>query len=909
MNNFLGIDNEALLELCRVIIDGSNRAICVCDPYKSEVLFMNKSAERIFDFARSEVRGSRCYSVLMHKQHRCENCPINGDFSQDEEELQLGGRILGVARKKFNFRGRDLSVEYFQDITNEKILEKRSKEQSIRLESVISNLPGTICLYRWENGITIPLVISQKISSSGDMYAPADVSGKNKTLNKIHENDRERLINEFAEGVTAGGDFALSFRYSEGNDNDYAWINLDANAVLQDDGSRLIFIIATDVTLAKMAEARLKLEETNSYNGDGLQISSSVFNASTGMVMNHDPMSFGGIHAVEGMPAEVVTNDVARLICDSEDKQKWYQLRECGRIVDAYNNGINVESLDFLRAGNNGAKLWTRNTLAYHLEPNTEDVIVDSRIYDIDSIVMNESIVRNIVNYQYEFVAAIDKNTKLFALVESRNGSGNDFKTGDDYISTVLKYLASRMSKADFDGAAHAIELDKICGELENVDCYTCTATLKNPVSGENSRKSWRYSYLDKKKGLILVTGQDAGQTNIAKSLNGAKSVMITDAGIFSPQRNAFLTKHSHGIISSLNSIAGMGDLAAKSAEANEYANVIDYAKKIGITSRLVLRDIENVLDIGYIEKGEFDIVNKPFSIADLLEDVNSAFLGKAQEKEIEFRCVKGADLSEFYSGDEKKICRVLLNLLSNSVCYTAAGDYITLKVSEGRREKSKAWVRFAVTDSGSGISEEYLPHIFDLFSKNNMDANIANGIGLYICNLIVNTMGGEIRVHSIKNVGSEFVVNIPLETLEGDLSSESHETGQPVGFAGKRILLVEDQPMSVEIVTDLLESAGFTVDVATTALEAIEFFVKGSAGHYCAILMDVSLPIMDGLTLAACVRRLKSEDAVTIPIIAVKTNAYSFESEKEGDTGISAYITRPIDRHQLFVTLKRLIK
>ena len=296
-------------------------------------------------------------------------------------------------------------------------------------------------------------------------------------------------------------------------------------------------------------------------------------------------------------------------------------------------------------------------------------------------------------------------------------------------------------------------------------------------------------------------------------------------------------------------------------------------------------------------------------------------------EKHQQFQVSLGTLLHENVLLDGDRLRQVLMNLLSNAMKYTSEGGMITLMVDELQSPNPKeCHYEFVCSDTGIGIPEEYLPHIFEPFSRAE-DPRISKiqgtGLGMAITENIVRMMNGTIVAKSEEGVGSKFTVTIPLEVCEEEMDSLSLSSVQmpeqyisgseevlsgenQVPLSGKRILLVEDNDINREIVEELLQMHDVIVDSVLNGRQAIEVFEASKPWEYSVILMDIQMPVMNGFEAAAAIRRLEREDAKTVPIIALTANAFTTDAAKARNVGMNDHIAKPVEIERLLEVLKK---
>ena len=372
--------------------------------------------------------------------------------------------------------------------------------------------------------------------------------------------------------------------------------------------------------------------------------------------------------------------------------------------------------------------------------------------------------------------------------------------------------------------------------------------------------------------------------------------------------KNTFLATVSHEMRTPMNVILGLDTLALKSDNLSPETK--DYLEKIGASAHHLLDLINNILDINSIEHGDLQMVNEPFLLHDSLEQLNAISETMCNRKGLAFRFHADDEVNRRYIGDELRLKQMLLSLLDNAVKYTEAPGTVSFQISLVNRSEETDTVQFVITDTGIGMEEEYLPKVFDIFSQEDSRSTSSyggSGLSLAVTKRIVDQFNGTITVQSKKNEGSSFTVTIPLTRLQETAVTETSKDSD-VSLEGKRILIAEDIPENAEIVMDLLDLEGASCDHAENGAIALERFLNSSPGYYDAILMDLRMPEMDGLTATKKIRASDHPDAKSIPIIALTANAYESDIRDSLNAGMNAHLAKPADSDMLYGTLKKYI-
>lgn len=370
-----------------------------------------------------------------------------------------------------------------------------------------------------------------------------------------------------------------------------------------------------------------------------------------------------------------------------------------------------------------------------------------------------------------------------------------------------------------------------------------------------------------------------------------------------SKAKSDFLSRMSHEIRTPMNAIIGLTNLTRMSEEVTP--SVDNNLAKIDSSAKFLLSLLNDVLDMSKLENDMMKIEAAPFDLKQLSEELTDMFSAQAAERQLtlDVSCQLEQNL---YVGDKMRLQQVLTNLLSNACKFTDPSGTIRLLIQTLETTDEKATLYFSVKDDGIGIREEDKERIFDSFeqAKNSNLRAPGTGLGLAISSKMVSLMGGVLEVDSTWGQGSEFYFTIDLPLYDGALPDQPAKA-TAASLTGLHILLAEDNDLNAEIVIELLEMKDMTVDRAADGQQAVDLFTASSAGTYDVILMDVNMPVKDGLTAAQEIRALPRSDAQTIPILAMTANTFQEDRDKAAHAGMTGFLPKPFDVEQLYKALE----
>ena len=405
----------------------------------------------------------------------------------------------------------------------------------------------------------------------------------------------------------------------------------------------------------------------------------------------------------------------------------------------------------------------------------------------------------------------------------------------------------------------------------------------------EHSEQEYRKS-LEQKNVALQLAVQRETKANLAK--------------------REFLFNMSHDIRTPMNAIIGFTALAQ--THIDDRGQVEDYLKKISVSSQHLLSLINDVLDMSRIESGKVTLEAKPVHLPELVHELRDIVQAVVSEKDLSLTLDTVGVENEDVIADPLRLEQILINVLANAVKFTPDGGQISLWiVQKDTAPAGYADFEFHIKDNGIGMSEEFQKHIFEQFARertSTVSKIQGTGLGMTITKSLVDMMGGRITVKSEQGKGSEFTISLRFPIGEAK-TEQTPPAAKASASAGKKLLVVEDNELNLEIASTLLKEAGFAVDTAENGKIAVEKVEAASADRYDLILMDIQMPKMDGYTATREIRTLSSSKKANIPIVAMTANAFEEDRQKAFKAGMNAHIAKPIDVNILMGTLDKVFK
>lgn len=366
--------------------------------------------------------------------------------------------------------------------------------------------------------------------------------------------------------------------------------------------------------------------------------------------------------------------------------------------------------------------------------------------------------------------------------------------------------------------------------------------------------------------------------------------------------KSEFLSRMSHDIRTPMNAIIGLTHLAE---EENDITTVKEYLHNIDTSCDFLLGLINDILDMSKIENGELTLKEDTYTKEEFITSINTVIRPLMDKRNIHFIFRMGANVN-CIRVDRLRYNQIFFNLLSNAAKFTPVGGTVEFTTESLPPRDDKAGIRFHVRDNGVGMSADFIPHMYDPFSQERSqmgDKTNGTGLGLPIVKSLVDIMGGTISVKSAPGRGTEFTIDLYVPLAEETAPGSDQEISMD-NLQDAHILLIEDNDINIYVATLILEKAGCIVETAKDGKEGVTRFASSPEGYYDAILMDVRMPVMNGLDATRAIRALQRADASTVPIIAMTADAFDEERKKTLESGMDYHLSKPIDPKVLYQIL-----
>ncbi len=518
------------------------------------------------------------------------------------------------------------------------------------------------------------------------------------------------------------------------------------------------------------------------------------------------------------------------------------------------------------------------------------------------------------LSIDFSMVCFFDLDSGAGSILRTAGGENGAFSSafaqGRPFQESMDAYIDEYVWPEDREMVRHACSREKLREEMSGKDIfYLNYRALSGGEAAYYQLKAVRASTQDSGLGVVLGFRNVDEETRKELEQKVLLEDALSQANRANRAKSAFLSNMSHDMRTPLSAIFGFTSLAKR--DRNDPEAVRGYLERMETSAHQLLGHIDKVLELSQAESGQLQTVEVECNLTNILEDVYEFLLPQAEEKDIAFTMDCSGLVHSEILGDREKLKQLVLYLANNAVTYTHPEGRVSLTAVERELLPNQyALYQITVSDTGVGISREFLSRLFDPFTreKNTTLSGIHGiGLGLTIAKNIVDMMGGSIDVQSELGQGSTFTATLRLRLRPG-AAAGGGDAGLPAAeVKGRAILLVEDNEINLEIETELLQELGFVVDTAMNGSIAVEKMKNARPGQYSLVLMDIQMPVMDGWQAAEAIRRLDNPGAADVPIVALSANVLDSDKRRSEESGMDAHLPKPLDVPQLLETISLL--
>lgn len=549
---------------------------------------------------------------------------------------------------------------------------------------------------------------------------------------------------------------------------------------------------------------------------------------------------------------------------------------------------------------------WVKVVLEMMKNPKTSDIEALIYAIDIEKSKINERIISSVASTVYDYICLINLETQRSVIFKHPEDKAlSSVETGINYNQMRKILDEAIVIPQDREKAHRDMSTQAIRENLKAKKVFSNNYGIQD-AEGNRSYKKITYFWLDEKSSQLIMLRSDV--TNVVKE-NQKQKILLQEALKQTKEANKaksdFMARMSHDMRTPMNAIIGMAALGLDEipGEAAQY-----YFENITLSANFLLGLITDILDMSKLENNSITLHPTTYSFKEFESQIRTSISTLCEAKDIIFDFTTSQDLPLYIETDSVRLNEIYNNLLTNAIKFTPRGGTVCLKMSQRVIKDKTISIDAKISDTGCGMSEEFQRHMFEPFSQEQsslVNNREGTGLGLAITKKLIELMGGTIEVDSKVGHGTTFTFSILAESSEA--KPKKIETLTLVeAFKGKKVLLCEDHPLNAKILIRILEKIGLIVDHATNGREGLDLFKHNA--NYDFIIMDIRMPIMDGLTAAQLIRLTSVKNAKTIPIIALTANVFAEDIAKTKEAGMNAHLAKPIEPQELYRTLNQFL-
>lgn len=672
--------------------------------------------------------------------------------------------------------------------------------------------------------------------------------------------------------------------------------------------------IGRNITAEKKVAERYEreLENLRHYQAANL-IGKSHSNLTKNKVLEYTPYSEAACPIISGEDYDFACVKLLQQVYGSRDIPKVEQTFKRTQLIRRYQEGQMHDRIEYRRSLPGKNAVWVRTEIHIYMMPETGDLECFTYTYDITALALQTQIIAKMHALGYielGLVSASKDYWQCYRFDPDRDGKMQVQSRSGAYGKEIERFLKEEVPKEDWIKVEKQVCLETIKARLDNKEVYSTSCSLPDE-QGNIRQILFRFMYQDPAQDDIFYCMSDITQ----ETLEDRRQIVALKAAKYAANKanqakSNFLSSMSHDLRTPLNGIIGFTEIALRESRMDLKE---EYLHKIATSGKLLLDLVNDTLELSRIESGKLVLKPEPVDGKNFWESVVTALIPAAEMKGVHLHTDSGIYPTEMILVDQLKVKKVLLNLISNAIKYTPAGGHVEVSVEALNPPQNGFTRRIIVQDDGIGMHADFLTRMYEPFAQEHRPEaqNVTGtGLGLAIVKRIVDIMYGRIEVVSKPHVGTRFTVYLPIEHWEkhtAELKKQQeidYARAEAAAFAGRKVLLCEDNYMNAEIAMLLLKDKKMQVDWVKDGTEGVAKFRDSLPGYYDLVLMDLRMPKMDGYEAAKAIRILDRPDAKLVPIVAMTADAFEEDMKNAATAGMNGYITKPIDTQHLYDTL-----
>ena len=907
------------------LVDSTDNIVYIVDSRTYELYYANRKA--IDSWGRSDYIGHKCYEFINGKPEMCSWCSVRRMTGHSYHDIHAydpeNGLYFNVFCKDITWFGRSAKAVFCTDITSERNVQQQLLSEKTQLDAIINGLPTGVGVCEIRNGKAHFLSMNSYFVDLLDidenkLYADGEL--KYGFTDNLHPDDKKPMM-EFMQRISNNpGVHRHLYRMKLHGSDAYSWLLLEARSVLQPDGSTLVFTCQTDITKQKRNELILeinkKVEEQKyrheiSFLREGTEqglVAKGHHDLTADEVIEYFPVS-GRAFVID---KESSYSDACAAFSEmpyyEQDRKALAELTDREHLIKKFEAGKTHFEFRYCRFSNEAVPGWVSFTINTFRSPLNGHIECFMYSYDITEKVLESQIISKLTQFGYDYLGLIYVKNRVISYYTMNSpikSAGGDYvrSFSEDYDSAVGKRTENAADPETKDAAFRALCLDTVVKKLDEDNFYIYSYLVRNGNGTDIKQKTLTFTYFDDSRTMIFISRSDT-TAQYEEDHKQIKDLMTAklEADKANSAKSLFLSTMSHDMRTPLNGIIGFTDLALSEKDPQRKQ---EYMIKVRNSGELLAGLINDTLDLSRIESGKMVLRPTVFSMRKFGSDAVDSVRSAADAKGVILNCTAETFPDIFVCADFLKLQKIFLNLVSNAIKFTPEGGQVDVTFEKTDEEKNI--YRFCVSDTGIGISPEFISKIFDPFSQDHTTEaamSSGTGLGLSIVKTITDLMGGTVSVESTQGSGTKFTLYLPLAPAKAEDAGSNDVQKDLSLLSGKKILICEDNYLNTEIARELIEQKGMKAVCVSDGKQGCELFESSPENDFFAVLMDIRMPVMDGYTAARRIRSSGRKDAKTVFIAAMTADAFDDDISRTFEAGMNAHISKPIDPDRLYDAL-----
>lgn len=737
-------------------------------------------------------------------------------------------------------------------------------------------------------------------------------------LDLIYIEDRESVKREILALASQEDSTVIRARFVK-RSGDMFWGDCRISQMMTEQKMPLYISVLDDVTEAWEQQDRMERE----YNKQNVQRMSlardSLASANLNFTMNSIRERFSKTEIQRKILYKSTTVDsffdnIYAAISDKEERETFQGLFSREKMIRAYNEGRKHIECDHNLTMEGEETIWVSTLVDLIKNPFNGDIEGNAYSIDISAVKNQELILSAVTKDTFDRLMSINLKNDSFFMMEKDEGSfdNNEHVKKGKYTEFIEEDIRNRkIIEPEEDEIIQRLAIKSIRKGLEHSSNYVFTTREENQYDNNTETKKYTFSYIDKKKEIVLMSIFDITEAvNEKESQNRKLKKALNLAKEASRAKSEFLTSMSHEIRTPLNAVIGIADVGMEEGTTPKDRAAF---KKVAAAGDYLLGLVNDILEMSRIESGKVILQMETVSARQFLQDTIEIIKPPLLRKNIQIITDFEGVGEEYIRCDVLRTRQIYVNLLSNAIKFSYPDSEIKWSVRKIQEQETKLGYESVIIDYGCGISKEFQKRMFNPFERENntfMNSTPGTGLGLSICKNIIEQIGGHIQIESEPSKGTRVTVRIVHEEgCQEEIRDKWIQTENTCDLSDKHVLLVEDNEINAEIVNTILCRKGALVTLANNGAIAVDMYKQSDLDFFDLILMDIRMPVMDGISASKKIRELSRKDAKNVPIIAMTADAFMADIRKTKQAGMDAHLSKPVRPKILYDIIDTCLK